>query len=379
MTPGIERYIRYLDSNVLEAARERIRHVMGTFDSWAVAFSGGKDSLVTLSLVRQEMDAAGMTQPLEVIFRDEELIPDAVVDMVDSYRRQTDRFRLRWYAVPMASHKYILGRTYDYIQWDPARAWVRPKPDWAITEIPGQDGRVYSQYDMDAVTADGLPGKVAVFTGIRASESLVRLRACLNKIHENYITAVRATERVKLVKPIYDWSEADVFRFLYDYQIRYCAVYDAQTWNGEGLRVSTPIHAETSKRIHQLRLRDPEFYDRVTQIFPEVLAHTRYFRDLDVNGSMAGYPGTWSGILQWIDDHLEDPHQRALAKKRVADARSYRLSRNPASEPPFYGYPIRYVFKAIMSGNFKRFLLPKRHASTSRADYEFEGLPWPTP
>jgi hypothetical protein len=43
-----------------------------------------------------------------------------------------------WFAVPLASSKYVLGVTHSYIQWDPNRRWVREKPEWAETLPAGE-------------------------------------------------------------------------------------------------------------------------------------------------------------------------------------------------------------------------------------------------
>lgn len=52
---------------------------------------------------------------------------------------------------------------------------------------------------------------MAFLTGIRADESLIRYRASVNKLNENYINATEC-KRVSLCKPIYDWRENDVFK-----------------------------------------------------------------------------------------------------------------------------------------------------------------------
>lgn len=246
----MSRVREYLDEDVLAAAKARIRHVFEAFDSVAVAFSGGKDSLATLWLTRKVQLELGITAPVNVIFRDEELIPDEVIAFVDEYRR-LPWVNMLWFCVPLHSTKYVLGTTREYVQWDPARAHVRAVPDWAIT-LPAGDGRVFDQYSMDAFTASYFKGKVAILTGIRASESLMRYRACVNKLNENYITATDSPN-VKLVKPLYDWEENDVFRFFFDHSIRYCPIYDIELYAGSNLRVSTPLHAEAAKKFHLIR------------------------------------------------------------------------------------------------------------------------------
>jgi predicted phosphoadenosine phosphosulfate sulfurtransferase len=169
-------------------------------------FSGGKDSLAVLHLTREVMVERGITKPLDVVFRDEELIPDEVIGFVDKYR-QLDWIKMVWFTVPFASTKFMLGTCVSYTQWDNTRRWVRPKPEWGVS-LPEGDERAFDQYTMDAYAAKLFKGKIAFVTGIRAAESLIRFRASVNKLSENYINAVTDPQarNVKLCKPIFDWE-----------------------------------------------------------------------------------------------------------------------------------------------------------------------------
>ena len=89
---------------------------------------------------------------------------------------------------------------------------------------------------MDNLVAHMYPGMVALVNGIRADESLVRFRAAVNKLNDNYINA-SASRKANLCKPLYDWSEQDIFKYLYDHSIPYCIQYDRQLWARMGLRV----------------------------------------------------------------------------------------------------------------------------------------------
>jgi len=358
---------RYLDSDVLTEAKKRIHSVLRSFDHFCVSFSGGKDSLVTLELVRECQLEAGLTGPTEAIFRDEELIPQGIVDFVRGYMLD-ERWNLHYYAVPLESEKFILGRTQRYVQWDPNRRWIRPKPEWAIAEIPGYPGP-FSQYNFNAVSFPGVRGRIAVFTGIRADESLMRLQAIRVKRNEPWVAAT-ATKNVSVVRAIYDWRQDDIFKYLHDRKIAYCSVYDSQLWNGQQLRVSTPLHAEQAKRFDQLRCSEPVLYEQVIDVFPEMLVQERYWGELDRYGIIAKYERSWNGIYSYIRENITDTTLRRLARERVDQCRRHRESQVGLRPETGCGYPLLYVFKNIVRGAYKRHLLPCCEPTKDEIEYE---------
>ena len=358
----------YIEANVYDEAKKRIRHVLNTFDKIYVSFSGGKDSLALLRLVEEVYKEEEINEKINVIFRDEEIIPDDVVDFVDK-EYKSGKHNFYYYAVPLKSNKFILGNTYDYIQWDNNREWLRPKPDYAIT-LDKNDTRVFDQYSMDKFIVDGVKGKIAFLTGVRADESLVRLNAVINKKNENYINSSQI-KNVKLVKPIFDWTQDDVFIYFYKQKIEYCGIYDMQILNNDSLRVSTPLHSEASKNFNKIRTLYPKFYQQIVDLFPEMLVQERYWKEYDRKSIIYQYEHTWEGVINYIDEHLTG-HQNMLAKKRVFECMTMRKNHLAKGKGlhNLGGYPILHVFKTIVSGGFKRPIQAKSKLSKEYFDYE---------
>jgi predicted phosphoadenosine phosphosulfate sulfurtransferase len=359
---------QYIEVSVLIEAKKRIKHIIETFDKVFVCFSGGKDSLVAMYLVEEVRKEMGIEGPLDVIFRDEEVIPDDVIDFVLKHHAMKDRFNVHWYAVPMRSEKFILGKTYEYIQWDKDREWLRQPPDFAITDSGGQ---ILNQYTMDDLCASGHNGLLAFINGIRTDESIIRFRSVINKKNEPYISSC-SSPRVKLCKPIYDWSEKDVFKYFHDRKIDYCQIYDKQVWNGMALRVSTPLHAESAKRFYKLRTLYPTYYQQLVDIFPEMIVQEMYWDEFDRFGVIDTYPRSWDGIARYIRKEIEDPKMRKLALERVSMCRTIRENNLAAGKglKNFGGYPLLWVFKAIVGGQYKRVIQPNPNPNKAEIDYE---------
>ena len=95
-----------LEMNVYEAAIIRTREIINTHDHIFVSFSGGKDSLVALSIVEEVYKQMGLSDKINVIFRDEEIIPDDVVDFVQS-KYHSGKYNFGYFCLQLKSEKYI--------------------------------------------------------------------------------------------------------------------------------------------------------------------------------------------------------------------------------------------------------------------------------
>jgi len=316
--------------------------------------------------------------PLDVIFRDEELIPDDVINHVLSLN-DDPRFNLHYFAVPMSSHFFLLGKHYPYIQWDEGREWVRPKPDCAITQLH-PDGLPLDQHDMQPLTnlKLGWRGKIAVLNGIRAQESLLRFRSCiLTKNRYNYIAGDSGGAKdSSFVKPIYDWTTEDVFRFFYDHDITYCRIYDnemlAGTPNAE-LRVSTPLHDKGYNYLKRLKVMYPVFFEQLCTVFPGVATQVRYWKDMDLFAVIDKYPKSFAGIIRYIEDNLDGPHREkalAVVKTCWTSKNNHRKNGKYADNGACYGYPILHVFRNIVGGDYLKGIQVHSNPDESMIEYE---------
>jgi len=331
----------FLDINCVEAARQRIRHVYDTFDTVCVQFSGGKDSTAVLLLAKEVHEERNLG-PVKVIFRDEEMVSPLILEYIE-YVRTRPWVDMEWYCLPQGSEIWVLGRRQSCILWSDARRkagrLVREIPPFAITGHHfGLDNSKPLPQHIDYYTMQGKTGSVAFITGVRATESMIRYRSLVQKLHENYIVTPYKTKKgmpLKFAKVIYDWQTADVFKFITEeHGERYCEYYDRAAITSSNTRVGIPLHSVAIRRIGDVIATEPEFYDELYRCFPYMDAQYRYWPVLDVESIIRKYTKMgFSGASQFIDDYIIGPSKTKRAKsfvaeyrrKHVADPKSYTI------------------------------------------------------
>ena len=344
----------FLDTSVVAAARERIRHVYDIFDTVCVQFSGGKDSSAVLLLAKELHDERNLG-PVKVIFRDEEMVSPAVIRYLE-WVRDLDWVDMEWYALPYGQEVWVLGRREYVLLWSKQRQeegrLIRKMPEGAITaQHFGLDNSKVMPQPVDYYTMQGKNGRVAFLTGIRANESMIRYRSVVQKLHENYINRPYRLSKaipLRLVKPIYDWTTDDVFKYVSgDNDFPDCDYYDYAAISGANTRVGIPLHSVAARRLNDVVTTEPEFYDALYTAFPQIDAQRRLWGDFNIESLISSYStDRWDGVRRCINDNMLSPGKHKHAMKFAAEFRKKRKH-----DP--YGYPLDHLIRTLLLNEFR--------------------------
>jgi 3'-phosphoadenosine 5'-phosphosulfate sulfotransferase (PAPS reductase)/FAD synthetase len=343
----------FLETNVVDAARARLRHVYDIGDTVCIQYSGGKDSTAVLHLAREIHEERNLG-PVKVIFRDEEFLSPSIekhINTVASY----DWVDMEWYCLPQAQEVWTLGLREPVLLWDKAREeegrLFRPVPEGAITaESFGLDPYKGIEKPIDHYTMQGKKGMTYFVTGVRAQESMIRYRSVVQKLNENYINRPYKLSKaipMRFAKVIYDWGVNDVFKYIYDIGADYCDFYDYAALSGANQRVGIPLHSVAARRLEDVVWTEPEFYDQLLHCFPWVDAQRRLWKDFDTEKFLARYVARgWDGIRDMIDYcMLTDEF------KKEAMTFAHKWKQKHATDP--HSYPLDALARTLFLNEFR--------------------------
>ena len=264
---------RELDKNVVEAANERIIRIFENKIPVHLSLSGGKDSICLANLV-YELAASGQIDKslLRVHFIDEEAVFDDVDKIVREWRLKfmTIGVQFYWWCIEVKHFNCFNQLTNDesFICWDRTLKdrWVRPMPDFAITDHPALRARkeTYQQFFTRFLKNE------MQMVGLRTAESVQRLYA---------VSKVDTSQSMKLY-PIYDWKDGDVWRYIKDKNLNFPIVYQYMYQTGSSrrdLRISQFFSIDTSKNLVKMNEYYPDLMERITKREPNAYLASLYW------------------------------------------------------------------------------------------------------
>jgi predicted phosphoadenosine phosphosulfate sulfurtransferase len=347
-------------ADVMTAARDRLRLVYERFDYVCVSFSGGKDSTAVLQLALEAAAAAGRL-PVRAAFWDEEAIHPETIEYVQRVRERPD-VDLRWLCLPIR-HRNACSRTQPWWEcWAPEEEarWVRPMPEGAETTFPGFVRGMTMPESAEALHGPEL-GMVCQLLGIRAQESIRRVRAVSQREQDNWLVP---TGRKHLTRgmPIYDWLTTDVWfapqRFGWDYN----RAYDVMALLGiapHQQRVCPPFGEEPLRGLGMYAVCWPQLWDRMTRRVHGAATAGRYSStQLYEFGKVEKPDGlTWEQYLWRVLD-LHGPTERAMAARSIQKLMQWHRESTGQAVPevtphPQTGISYAYLAKLAHRGDLK--------------------------
>lgn len=280
-----------IGKDVFTAAYDRMYELYKSGHTVVSSFSGGKDSTVTLEICIMAARAAGKL-PVNVLMQEEEISYPGTYEFAEQTAARPE-VSMRWLVMcqPMVN---IFNRTNPY-WWvmdpllDPEQ-WVRQPPAFAEwTEDRAIETMVSTAryglpmpprnhvWDWDNHT--DFPKLINVM-GLRVAESAKRALGLAST--GGYMTMNPTGVGAYGCRPIYDWKDSDVWRFIRDNKLNYSSTYDTFHRMGiprRSLRVGPPTM--TLAGIDCLKVASkawPRWFDKVCTRVPGIRTAVQFGR-----------------------------------------------------------------------------------------------------
>lgn len=254
--------------NIWDAALGRLIEQYEQGHRIVVSLSGGKDSTCALEMC---VIAARMTGrlPVEAVTRDEEILYPGTYEYLERVHARDDVI-LRHLVAPMPIINAFNREAPYWWVFDPAcrDLWVREPPAYAepIEEINIVAMTTKGRFPIDEAGGQHLISVI----GLRVSESRGRMYGLFSS--GGYMTKPHALTGVYGCRPIYDWTDGDVWKAIRDNGWDYCSAYDVMHRYGmprARLRIGPPsMNAAGAEALHFASQAWPQWWDKVCDRLP---------------------------------------------------------------------------------------------------------------
>lgn len=270
---------KYTKIKVLEAAQKRIEFLFDNFQNVICSISGGKDSTVLCHLALQE--AIKRNRKLGIFFFDEEVVYQSTIDQIEYlmnlYPENTTRL---WLQIEFNLTNAVSYEDPFLSAWENGEheKWMRKKKSYAI-KFPNWDRKkeivLNKKIGLDFYSVienfESAYENTAFLIGLRADESLNRWRTMtknpvlINGEQTYWATKKRGKNNISAY-PIYDWAFSDIWKYIYDNDIKYSRIYDymyKKGFNIPEIRISSLIHERSFKSLCELPEFEPKTYEKL--------------------------------------------------------------------------------------------------------------------
>lgn len=273
----IQKYNR--DLNVLDAAKQRISFIFDNYENVIVSISGGKDSSVLAHLAL--LEANKRNRKVGLFFLDEEVVYQSTIEQVEYlmslYPANTNRL---WLQIEFDLTNATSFEESQLKCWEKGKhkKWMRSKNPKNIINPPWGNDVIfragYKWLDFYGVIEnfERMYNNTAFLVGLRATESPNRWRAVSkNPVYINEETVFYGTQKPQKnvsYYPLYDWNFHDVWKYIYDSNLKYSKIYDYLFKKGFGIneiRISSLIHERSFKSLCELPEFEPDTYNKLTE------------------------------------------------------------------------------------------------------------------
>jgi predicted phosphoadenosine phosphosulfate sulfurtransferase len=324
---------KYLDVNVLSAAKQRIIKVFDSFERYYISFSGGKDSTVMMHLVC--LEARKRCAKVGVLIIDLEAQYTATIDhirnMVNEYKDVID---LHWVCPELLLRNAVSDFQPKWCCWDSdsKNLWVRQKPVEAAS-LEQYDFYVPKMEFEEFMVVWGkwyAKGKnTAGFVGIRSDESLHRYRAITAQktglVFKDWKWSTKIDSTLFNIYPIYDWRTEDIWVFHSKYkELSYNKIYDLMTRSGvkfSNQRLCQPFGDDQRKGLWLYHILEPETWYKLLNRVSGVNSGALYIQE---KGNMTGYNDvtkpinhTWETYVNYLLKSLPKKTQNNYRQRFV--------------------------------------------------------------
>ena len=325
----------YSQTNVIEAAQQRISFIFDSFENIHVSVSGGKDSTVLAHLAL--MEAQRRRRRIGIFFLDEEVVYRATIEQVEYLIEgiAPDQVIPLWLQIEFNLTNATSLTETQFIPWEAGKHdyWMRPKKGYAIKypmwdrskETVADKNKGFGFYDV-FTNFEHCYTNTAFLVGLRAIESPNRWRtvsknpSAIAGQHVYWSTAKGANFSMY---PLYDWNFHDVWRYIYDNKLRYHKIYDYQFRKGypiNEMRISSLIHEKSFKSLCDLPEFEPDTYNRLIKrakgiaLAQETGKAAKLFRARKLPRNIK----SWRAYRDFLLATHPDPAKRDIMQRRFA-------------------------------------------------------------